>query len=51
MISRRVRIETFVAEVEVEQSSSCHVRDVCAAEGSTLIIPNDVTLVRQLQWR
>ena len=34
----------MVAEVEVEQSSSCHVRDVSAAEGSTLIIPNDITL-------
>ena len=33
-----------VAEVEVEQSSSCHVRDVCAAEGSTLVIGNDATL-------
>jgi len=33
-----------VAEVEVEQSSSCHVRDVCAAEQNTLITATATTL-------
>lgn len=33
-----------VAEVEVEQSSSCHVRDVCAAEQYPLIITTATTL-------
>jgi len=32
-----------VAELEVEQCSSCHVRDVCAAEQNTLIIATDTT--------
>jgi hypothetical protein len=32
-----------VAEVEVEQSSSCHVRDACTEEQSTLIIANVTT--------
>lgn len=34
----------MVAEVEVEQSSSCHVRDVCAAEQNTLITAIVATL-------
>jgi hypothetical protein len=34
----------MVAEVEVEQSSSCHVRDVGAAEQNTLIIATATTL-------
>ena len=34
----------MVAEEEVEQSSSCHVRDVCAAEQNTSIIATVTTL-------
>jgi hypothetical protein len=34
----------MVAEVEVEESSFCHVRDVCAAEQYTVIIATAQTL-------
>jgi hypothetical protein len=33
-----------VTEAEVEQSSACHVRDVCAAEQNTLMIATATTL-------